>query len=92
MTSQHVDVVVKWSSDRWEAMGRVLLDCYNVRVHDITSRLSSQASNSEKLQCLIEEWLRHEEEPTVSKLLEACGHCSVNTQGIEREMEKAGLL
>jgi hypothetical protein len=63
-------------------MGRSLLECDSIKVLDVVSVLPPTAPNSEKLQYIIEEWMRKNEEPTVNQLIKACGHPDVSRQGI----------
>ena len=74
-------------------MGRVLLNCDNTGVDNAVSSLSSTDTNYEKLQCIIEKWKEKEEEATVAKLVEACGHHSIDCQGIvKRKLKELDLL
>ena len=93
-TALHVDVVVRCCSDKWRAMGRVLLNCDNTQVHNIVSSLSSTDTDSEKLHCIIERWQKRKgEEATVSELIEACGHPDIDSQGmVKMKLKEAGLL
>ena len=78
-------------------MGRVLLRRSDTEVEDLVSHLTPPVKFSNKLHCLIEEWLKEKEEndehATVRELLEACGHPDIERRGfVEQSMEEAGLL
>ena len=74
-------------------MGRVLLHCDSNEVNNTVSGLSSMDTDSEKLRCIIEEWLRRTVEATVTQLVETCNHPDINCQGIVvRKLKEAGLL
>jgi hypothetical protein len=94
VTSLHVDIVVRCCSDKWKAMGRVLLSCDDTEVEDIVSGLPSPVIYSDKLRRIIETWQRRKgEEATVSQLVEACDHPDVKCRGdVERRMREKGLL
>ena len=74
-------------------MGRVLLKCENSEVLNVVSGLRPTDPDSERLRCLIEEWLKRNEKATVSELVEACGHPDVSCQGVvKRKLKEKGLL
>ena len=90
VTPDHVTIVVKCCSDKWKAMGRVLLECENTGVLNVVT-LSD--SNEEKLRSVIGQWLKQTEEATVSQLIQACGHPEVNCQGIvKRKLKEKHLV
>jgi hypothetical protein len=82
VTSDHVTVVKRCCSDKWQQMGRSLLECDSIKVLDVVSVLPPTAPNSEKLQYIIEEWMRKNEEPTVNQLIKACSHPDVDRHEI----------
>ena len=55
VTSDHMSVVAHCCSNKWLAMGRVLLECDNNEVLDVVSGLPQTAPDSEKLSCIMGE-------------------------------------
>ena len=94
VTAPHVDVVVRCCSDKWRAMGQVLLNYDNTQVNNIVSSLPPTDPDSEKLHYIIERWQKRKgEEATVSELIEDCGHPDIDSQGmVKMKLKEAGLL
>ena len=96
VTSDHMSVVARCCSDKWKAMGRVLLECDSTEVLDVVSGLHPTDPNSEKLRLIIEVWLKRNTVKatwTVNQLIAACGHPDVNCQGVViRELQEQALL
>ena len=72
------DVICSVGSDRYLAMGRLLLDCSTAEVNNVISRYGNVVSDYDKLHVLLEEWEKQKGvEATDEKLMAICDQLKI---------------
>lgn len=83
-----INAVVRFGSNRWRQIGRLLFSCHAHEVDNLVSGLPRDSLDSDRLREIISRWLiSRGREATYAKLREACEDPDVSIWGAVRDAQ-----